>query len=98
MSASVRMLGCVRTDGFLPARTVKSVRGVNTDARGRPDEKDFWMVNFTVGRRFRHPCLIPDCCSSSDGQVSVISRMWKSSGTRSLLVPSSIISKVAFSV
>jgi hypothetical protein len=32
MNASVRTCH-VRTDGFLSARTVKSVRGVNTDVR-----------------------------------------------------------------
>jgi hypothetical protein len=51
----------VRTDGFLPAQTKKSVRGINADVRGCPDdvhgrldEKDVRTVNFTVGRPFRH--------------------------------------------
>jgi hypothetical protein len=36
-AGSVRTLECVRVDGFLPPRMLKTVRGLNTDARGRPD-------------------------------------------------------------
>jgi hypothetical protein len=42
-SVSARTHPSVRANGFLPARTVKSVRGVNADVR---------TVNFTVGRPF----------------------------------------------
>jgi hypothetical protein len=60
--ASARTLGCVRADALVSARTHTSVRadarlrlrgrgfyrvrGVNADARGRPDEKDVWTVIF----------------------------------------------------
>jgi hypothetical protein len=43
--ASAQMLECIYADGFLPPWTIKSVReenhvrGINADARGRPDGK-----------------------------------------------------------